>query len=111
MAIVQTVTFQDFRDAFRSMDRMENFSRNGQQWIFDYLEEYSESTGEPVELDVIAICCEFVEMSYDEAIDQYRIDVSECEDEDDKREVVIDHIGYHSTVVGYDDDSIVFVQF
>jgi hypothetical protein len=111
MAIVQTVDQHSFIVAFHEMGRGDQFSVTALRWIFDYLEEYSESTGEPVELDVIGICCEMAEMSYNEAIETYRIDVSGCETDDDKREAVIDHVGYHSTVIGYDDDSIVFVSF
>lgn len=48
-----TINFNDFRDAFRSMDRMENFSREGMQVLFDYLEECDPD----YELDVIAPCC------------------------------------------------------
>ena len=29
--------------------------------MYDYLEEYSESTGEEVELDIIALCCDYNE--------------------------------------------------
>lgn len=35
--------------------------------MFDYLEEYEESTGEKIELDIVALCCDFTE--YDSLID------------------------------------------
>ena len=54
------VSLSDFRDAFQSHDR-KNFSYAGQEALFDYLEEYEESTGEEVELDIIALCCEYSE--------------------------------------------------
>ena len=57
----QTVNFGDFRDAFRDMDRMGNFSPEGLQALFDYIEEYEEGMGEQIELDVIALCCEYEE--------------------------------------------------
>lgn len=57
----QTVNFGDFSDAFRDMDRMENFSPEGLQALFNYIEEYEEDTGAEIELDVIALCCEYEE--------------------------------------------------
>lgn len=57
----QTVYFNDFVDAFQSMNRKEAYSYEGKRALFDYLEEYEESTGEETELDVIALCCEYTE--------------------------------------------------
>ena len=52
----QTVNFGDFSDAFCDMDRMENFSPEGLQALFNYIEGYEEDTGVETELDVIALC-------------------------------------------------------
>ena len=57
----KTINFYDFSDAFRKAGRNEQFTYEGQRAIFDYLEEYEDSTGEEVELDVVAICCEYME--------------------------------------------------
>tara|TARA_R110001599_G_scaffold140255_1_gene320233 strand:- start:1014 stop:1316 length:303 start_codon:yes stop_codon:yes gene_type:complete len=57
----QTINFYNFSDAFRKAGRADQFTYEGQRAIFDYLEEYEDSTGEEVELDVIAICCEYME--------------------------------------------------
>ena len=57
----QTINFYNFSDAFRKAGRADQFSYKGQRALFDYLEEYEESTGEEIELDVIALCCEYVE--------------------------------------------------
>tara|TARA_R110002051_G_scaffold311275_1_gene385148 strand:+ start:392 stop:691 length:300 start_codon:yes stop_codon:yes gene_type:complete len=42
-------------------NRPNNFSRTGLIGLFDYLEEYEDSTGESIEFDPIAICCEYSE--------------------------------------------------
>lgn len=55
------VTCSDFIDAFRACRRDNHFSREGLIALFDYFEEYEESCAERVELDVIAICCDFCE--------------------------------------------------
>jgi len=56
----QRVTFSDFRQAFHNHDRGNQFSYEGLKALFDYLEEQEQDTGE-IELDVIALCCDFVE--------------------------------------------------
>jgi hypothetical protein len=62
----QTINFSQFTDAFNGpegSDRSNQFSYEGKKALFDYLEEYEDSTGEEVELDVIALCCEYTEYS------------------------------------------------
>ena len=59
----QTIGFSQFRDAFINMDRKETFSYEGQKALFEYLEQYEEDCDEEIELDVIALCCEYTEYS------------------------------------------------
>ena len=57
----QTINFSQFTDAFKAI-RPDNFSYAGLKTLFEYLEQYEEEdTGEEVELDVIALCCEYTE--------------------------------------------------
>ena len=108
MAIVQSVDFHAFKQAFEDFNRKDQFSPVALRALFDYLEDLSDDTGKPVELDVIGLCCEFYEMSYTDAAANYRIDVSEDEG---IRDAVLDYIGSESTIIGYNDDTIVFVAF
>ncbi len=57
----QQVSFSQFTDAFRDHDRHTQFSYEAKRALFDYLEEWGDDIGEEVELDVIALCCEFTE--------------------------------------------------
>ena len=57
----QTVYKDDFREAFRRMDRGVQFSSKGLDALYNYLIDYEEDTGTELELDVIAICCDFTE--------------------------------------------------
>ena len=41
----QTINFYNFSDAFRKAGRADQFTYEGQRAIFDYLEEYEDSTG------------------------------------------------------------------
>ena len=56
----QNINEYDFERAFNEC-RPNNFSYEGLKALFDYLEEYEEATGQELELDVIAICCDFTE--------------------------------------------------
>ena len=64
-----TVTRNDFIEWFiKSKEREGQFTYEGLDALFDHLEEYEESTGEKIEFDPIAICCEFTEY---ENIEEY----------------------------------------
>ena len=71
--IYQTVNFSMFCDAFRSL-RPDNFSYEGLQALYNYLEDMADSTGEPIELDVIALCCDYAEATIWEIAENYGID-------------------------------------
>lgn len=84
MAIVQTVNLYHFREAFRLAGRKDQFSYEALEAIFDYMEEYSEDTGEDVELDVISICCEWAEAHWSDIASDYDIDLSDCDDDEER---------------------------
>ena len=56
----QTIDCFQFRNQFMEC-RPDNFSYDGLLALWEYFEEYEDSTGEEIELDVIAICCEYSE--------------------------------------------------
>ncbi len=62
-----------FCDAFRNMDRKENFTYEGKRALFDYLEKIEEETGEKIELDVIALCCDYSEDLLEEVLENYSL--------------------------------------
>lgn len=68
-----TVNVFDFVDAFKKI-RPDNFSHAALVTLFDYLEEWEESAGEELDLDVIALCCDFSEATPREIADSYGID-------------------------------------
>ena len=59
--MIKTINLYDFERAFVDMNRADQFTYAGKKALFEYLEQYEEETGEPVELDVIALCCEYSE--------------------------------------------------
>jgi len=62
-----TVNNCDFHRAFNGI-KPENFSYDGLNALFDYLTEYEDSSDNELELDVIALCCEYTEY---ESIEEY----------------------------------------
>ena len=75
----QSVSIYDFERAFKRCER-ENFSYDGLKALFEYLEEYEEGTGEEIELDVIALCCDYMEYdSLKEYNDAYDTKYSEID--------------------------------
>jgi hypothetical protein len=50
-----------FHDAFRNYGRQEQFCYEGRKALFEYLESLAEGCAEPIELDVIALCCDYSE--------------------------------------------------
>jgi len=69
----QTINFYDFQKAFQDL-RPNSFSYQGLRALFEYLEDSEESTGEEIEFDVIALCCDFTEY---ESAEEYAIDYSD----------------------------------
>ena len=58
--MISTISQYDFVDAFKSL-RPNNFSYEGLLALFDWFEMLEEDTDQKIELDVIAICCDFSE--------------------------------------------------
>lgn len=95
-----------FCDAFFDMGRQDSFSYEAKRCLFDYLEEYEDSTGTPVELDVIALCCDYTEEHWSDIADNYSIDLSDCEDDEERIDAVRDYLEYHSFIVGEPSDGV-----
>jgi len=88
----QTINFWQFRDMFIAMDRQSNFPGNGLSVLWDYLEGFEQSTGEEIELDVVALCCEFSQDHWRDIADNYRIDLEGLDDDEERKEAVIDYL-------------------
>ena len=113
MAIVQSINnVYQFREAFRLAGRSDQFSYEGFEVLFDYLDELSEDTGEPIELDVIALCCEYYESSIEELIDNYDIDVSDADgDEDEIKTIVEEYLQDNTSVCGQVSGGFIYAAF
>lgn len=98
----QTVTRSDFIDAFHDMGREDNFSYAGLCALFDWLEELGEDTGQEVELDVVALCCEFSEYgSALEACENYDFEPDEDDDEDDQEQAALEWLHDRTPIIEF----------
>lgn len=109
--MIQTINLSDFRTAFHNMGRKDNFSYEGLELIFDYIEDYERDNSEQTELDVVAICCEWAEDSPENIARSYDIDISGMEDEEIMSEV-LGFLRDETQVAGVTNaNTIVYVQF
>ena len=98
----QTITESQFIDAFKSWDTYKNqFSYDGLKALFEWFEEYENDTGEEMELDVVAICCEFTEY---ESLKEYNEDY-------DKEYEEIEAISDDTTLIKIDDERFIIQQY
>jgi hypothetical protein len=106
-----TVSLYDFREAFRIYGRTENFSYDGLEILFDYFEQLEEDTGEEIEFDVIAICCEYAEDDPESIAGYYSLEIDGLSD-DEISEKVRDHLEENGAYVGATDlGMIIYRQF
>ena len=95
-----TINETQFIDKFMQL-RPNNFSYDGLIALFEWLEQYEEDTETEMELDVIAICCDFSE--YDNLKD-FQQDYS-------KDYESIEEIENETLVIPIDDESFIIQQF
>ena len=94
--LVKKISFYDFLEEFKKYDREDQFSYEGKRALYEYLNDLSKDIGEPIELDIISLCCEFTE--YDnlkEFCNNYGYTIGD--DIDD-----IDDINEYTTVIRID---------
>ena len=106
--LYQTIdTASQFRDQFHRYGRGDQFSYEALGLLFDYLND----CGSDVELDVVAICCEFSEDTPESIADYYSID-TEGLDEGEIKGTVLKHLEDNTSIVGETSSgSFVYVQF
>lgn len=110
----QTVNSSVFHDAFVNL-RPDNFSYEGREILFNYLENLEYETDTELELDVIAFCCDYSEESIEEVIRNYSIDLDGLDIEENEAEVlgiVTDYLEENTQLVGVtSDNTFVYLQF
>jgi hypothetical protein len=94
----QTIDESDFIRAFTAYGRQDQFSRAGLRALFEYLEQLEQDCEMEIELDVIALCCDY-----------HEIDVKDI-----KRETgceSLEDLQDNTTVIQVDDETIIYQSF
>ena len=97
-----TINFYAFEREFEQCGRGNQFTREGLRSLFNYLEEYEDDCGTEIELDVIALCCEYVEY---EDLDEFHGDYDSEEYPD------LETLRDYTQVINIDDDSFIIAAF
>lgn len=97
----KSINEYQFTEEFKRI-RPNQFSYEGLKSLFNYLEEYEESTGESIELDVIGLCCDFSEYET----------LEEFQNEYGKEEYpTFNEIEYATEIIYVDSESFIIRQF
>lgn len=100
------VTQTSFENAFMAI-RPDNFSYYALEALFDYYEDLEEATGEPIELDVIAICCEWIEETEEDVRANYSLYIDDYPVSDD----VLQFLQNRTDVTKLDNGNYLYSQF
>ena len=105
-----TLTTYDIANALRE-DENARWSRAGSFALAEYLEQLEEETGEEMELDTVAIRCDYSEYETAElwAIDYFRDDIFACmgidldgeETEEERDKLIRDYIRDHGQLIEF----------
>jgi len=99
-----------FHDAFRAYECQEHFSYEALDLLYEYLNNFDED----VELDVVKICCEYIEDTPTEIAHSYDIDLEHLAGEDDEKidAFVLNWLSNNTKIVGTTPQgTIVYVYF
>lgn len=108
----QSTNFSQFVDAFHTHKRYDQFGYDALRIIFDYLEDYENQGNDELELDVIAICCDYNVSHWTDVAQDYNIDLSDADgDADEEEQIVLEYLNDHTYVLGQCKDGIVYQCF
>jgi hypothetical protein len=92
----QHVTKMMFCDEFKNSNRADNYSYEGLTALFDMFDE------DNIELDVIAICCDWTEDTEENIRKGYALD---------DEQTVLDYLERNTTVIELDNGSFLYANF
>ena len=98
----QTIDLNSFRRAFEVYGRTD-FTYEGLEVLFDYLERLEDDTGETIELGVIALCCEYSEDTLAEVASNCGLALDE--------DAVLVYLANNTNVCGTTDTHVVYKSF
>jgi hypothetical protein len=81
------VYLEDFRRAFQST-RPNNFSYEGLIALYDYFQNLEDDIGEELDLDVIAVCCDYSEYKNFQELKSNYLNIKTLEDLRERTEII-----------------------
>ena len=119
--IIQSINQNQFINAFKDSDTYkDNFSYNGLIALYDYLDQLSDSTEQDIELDIVAIACDYseCETAHDHAVNYFDYEgmiFDENGDEtmtnDEVEASAIDYLENRTTVITFEGGVIINSNF
>lgn len=74
MYIYEKYDFGMFYSRFKDYKRHDQFSVEGLRALFNHLNSVAEDNMDPIELDVIALCCDYAEDTVEYVLNYYELD-------------------------------------
>lgn len=71
MYLFEKYDYSLFESRFRDYKRYDDFGYHGLKALFSYLDSLAEDTGQPIEVDVISLCCDYSVCTEKELINDY----------------------------------------
>lgn len=105
--MIQTINVSGFRDAFRAMNLENQFSYEGLGALFEYLEDVDPD----FDLDVVALCCDYVEETVEEVAENYGLELPQEETEEEHYAAVQAFLEDHTFVIAALPGRFLFAQF
>jgi hypothetical protein len=110
----RTIDLHDFINEFQAFDgRYEQLGgREGLRLLFQYLEEREVDSGEDMELDVIALCCDFACDTVEDIAESYDIELDPDADDEARADAVMSYLIDRTVVIDeLSDGRILYQQF
>ena len=118
MALIKKFDSSDLYDLAVIWGRADSFGCDGWNAIGEHLEQLSEDIGKDIEIDIVAICCDYdiaesAEDWWEEHGPYSNIDPEEWEEmaEDEKLQAIEDYLNDRTSVVVCEDGLIIWQVF
>lgn len=106
--IIKSFDLYDFRREFERYDRGDRFSDEAIEELYNYYDDL----GEPYELDVIEICCNWTEYENLEEYAREYMDESDFEGMDDeKEETILDNLDNNTYFIRLSNGSVLIQNY
>jgi len=103
--MIQTITEFDFVKSFDDVNRATNFTVAGRKALFEMFEELSPD----MELDPIAVCCEYTEYA---SLEEWKQDYEYvAEDEDEEDDYALDYLRDRTIVLELDNGGLIIQAY